>query len=42
MNDDMVAHIRMPNDEELKRIRELWSALKRQSLPASTDIGIEL
>ena len=42
MNNSVVAHIRTPNDDELKRIRELWSALKQKSLPASTDIGIEL
>jgi hypothetical protein len=42
MSNSAVAYIRTPNDEELKHIRELWSALKQKSLPASTDIGVEL
>ena len=31
-----------PTEDELKRIRDLWSALKQKPLPASTDMGIEL
>jgi hypothetical protein len=42
MNKSAVAHIRTPDDEELKRIRGLWSALKQKNLPTSTDIGVEL
>ena len=42
MSNSTVAYIRTPNDEKLKHIRELWSALKQKSLPASTDIGVEL
>ena|SRR5207253_11216023 len=42
MNSSLIAHIRTPTDDEMKRIRELWSSLKQSSLPASMDIGIEL
>ena len=42
MNNGVVAQIRTPTADELKRIRELWSALKQRSLPTSTEIGIEL
>jgi hypothetical protein len=42
MNDSVVAQIRTPHDDELKRMRDLWVALKQKSLPLSTDIGIEL
>lgn len=37
-----VAFIRAPTDDELRKMRDLWSALKQSSLPASTDIGVEL
>jgi hypothetical protein len=39
---NVVAQIRTPSEEELKRIRVLWSALKQKTLPASTELGIEL
>jgi hypothetical protein len=42
MNQSVVAQIRTPTNDEITRIRELWSALKQASLPASTDIGVEL
>jgi hypothetical protein len=42
MNNGAVAHIRRPNEDELKYLRQLWTSLKQQSLPASTEIGIEL
>jgi hypothetical protein len=42
MDNSAVAHIRTPNDDELRHVRELWAALKQKSLPDSTDIGIEL
>jgi hypothetical protein len=42
MSNGIVAQIRTPSEDELKRIRELWSALKQNPLPASTEIGIEL
>ena len=42
MNNSVVAYIRTPTDEKLKHMREPWSALKQKSLPASTDIGVEL
>jgi len=42
VNNGVVAQIRVPNEDELKRMRDLWVALKQKSLPASTDIGIEL
>ncbi|MCU1303428.1 MAG: hypothetical protein JWQ87_3712 [Candidatus Sulfotelmatobacter sp.] len=42
MNEGVAAQIRLPSKDELKRMRELWAALKQKSLPASTDIGIEL
>jgi hypothetical protein len=42
MSNSVVAQIRTPTDEELKRIRNLWSALKQKSLPPSTATGSEL
>ena len=39
---NVVAQIRTPTEDELKRMRDLWSALKQQPLPASTETGIEL
>jgi hypothetical protein len=42
MNKGPAARIRIPTEDELKRIRDLWSALKQKSLPASTEIGLEL
>jgi hypothetical protein len=42
MNPSVVAQIRTPTDDELSRIRELWSALRQAPVPASTDLGIEL
>src|SRR5438128_2620753 len=42
MNPSVVAQIRTPTDDELSRIRELWSALKQAPLPASTGRGVEL
>jgi hypothetical protein len=42
MKETVIAHIRKPTDEELKRMRELWGALKQKSVPASTAIGVEL
>jgi len=42
MNDGVVAQIRTPTEDELKRMRELWSALKQNPLPATTETGIEL
>jgi hypothetical protein len=42
MSNGVVAQIRTPTEDELKRIRDLWSALKQKPLPASTDVGIEL
>ena len=42
MNNRVVAQIRVPNEDKVKRMRDLWVALKQKSLPASTDIGIEL
>jgi hypothetical protein len=42
MSNGVVAQIRTPTEDELKRIRGLWSALKQKPLPASTDMGIEL
>ena len=42
MSNGVVAHIRNPNEDELKRMRGLWSALKQTPLPDSTDTGIEL
>src|SRR5262249_32590036 len=42
MNETVIAHIRKPTDDELKRMRELWSALKQNSVPASTANGVEV
>ncbi len=42
MNNSSVAHIRTPNDDELRHVGELWAALKQKNPPASTDIGIGL
>jgi hypothetical protein len=42
MSNGPVAQIRTPTEDELKRMRNLWIALKQKSLPASTDTGIEL
>ena len=42
MNNSMAAHIRTPNEDELKHLRELWASLKQQSVPVSTEIGVEL
>ncbi len=42
MNPSVVAHIRTPTDEEITRIRKLWSDLKQPRVPAGTDIGVEL
>jgi len=41
MNSSLIAHIRTPTDDEMKRIRELWSFETIESAP-SMDIGIEL
>jgi|SRR5450631_222153 hypothetical protein len=42
MDDNVVAQIRTPHEDELKRMRDLWVGLKQKSLPPSTDIGSEL
>lgn len=42
MINGVVAQIRTPTEDELKRMRDLWSALKQKPLPASTERGIEL
>jgi len=42
MSNGVVAQIRTPSEGELKRMRDLWSALKQKPLPASTETGIEL
>jgi hypothetical protein len=42
MSNGVVAQIRTPTEDELKRMRDLWSALKQKPLPASTETGIEL
>jgi len=42
MSNGVVAQIRTPTEDELKRIRDLWTALKQKPMPASTEIGIEL
>src|SRR5215469_15514365 len=42
MSDGVVAQIRTPSEDELKRMRELWIALQQKPLPASTETGIEL
>ena len=42
MSNNVVAQIRTPTEDELKRMRDLWSALKQKALPASTETGIEL
>ena len=42
MSNDVVAQIRTPTEDELKRMRDLWSSLKQNPLPASTETGIEL
>ena len=42
MSNGAVAEIRPPTENELKRMRELWNALKQNPVPASTEIGIEL
>jgi hypothetical protein len=42
MNNGAVAHIRKPNEDELKHLRQLWASLKQQSVPAPTEIGVEL
>lgn len=42
MNNNIVAQIRRPTDDELKRTRALWAALKQKSLPDSTNLGDEL
>jgi len=42
VSNSVVAQIRTPSEDELKRIRALWNALKQKPLPASTDIAIEL
>jgi hypothetical protein len=42
MKNSVVAQIRTPSDEELTRMRELWSSLKQKSLPPATDVGVEL
>ena len=42
MNDGVVAQIRTPSEDELKRMRELWIALQQKPLPASSETGMEL
>ena len=42
MSNDMVAQIRTPTENELKRMRDLWIALQQKPLPASTETGVEL
>jgi hypothetical protein len=42
MNNSVVAHIRTPTHDEITRLRELWSDLRQPSVPAGTDIGVEL
>lgn len=42
MSNGVVAEIRTPTEDELKRMRDLWKALKQTPLPASTETGIEL
>src|ERR1700680_1355556 len=42
MSNGAVAQILPPTEDELKRMRDLWSALKQKPLPASTETGIEL
>jgi hypothetical protein len=42
MNNSTVAHIRTPTHDEITRMRQLWSDLKQPSVPAGTDIGVEL
>jgi hypothetical protein len=42
MNNSVAAHIRTPTHDEITRMRQLWSDLKQPSVPAGTDIGVEL
>lgn len=42
MNNNVVAQIRRPTEDELKRMRELWAALKQKSVPDSTNLSDEL
>jgi len=42
LSNGVVAQIRTPTEDELKRMRDLWGALKQKPLPASTERGIEL
>jgi hypothetical protein len=42
MSNSAVAQIRNPTEDELKRIRDLWIALKQKPMQAPTEIGIEL
>ena len=42
MNNSVAAHIRTPTHDEITRMRQLWSNLKQPSVPAGTDIGVEL
>jgi hypothetical protein len=42
MKSDAIAQIRIPTDEELNELRNLWIALGQQKLPTSTSLGDEL
>ena len=42
MGTTSVAEIRAPNDDELRRMREIWGKLQQDSLQGNADIGVEL
>lgn len=42
MGNSIVAQLRTPTDDELKRIRDLWISMKQKPVPPSTDTGFEL
>lgn len=42
MSNGVVAQIRTPTEDELTQMRDLWSALKQKTRPASRERGLEL